>query len=95
LHYHKPSAEVEMSDFRIPHLPSWQADVFFGGIDQGVGASGPPMIEIGGIGLFDCIANNVSPFTESIKDGQQYRTWARIRHEFTTPRCGGVNDETR
>jgi hypothetical protein len=95
LHYHKTSAEVEMPDFRIPHLPHWQADMFFGCINQGTRASGTPMIEIGRVGLFDCITNNVSTFTESIKDGQQYRTWARIRHEFTTPRCGVMNNETR
>jgi hypothetical protein len=80
LHHHKPSAEVEVTDFGVPHLARRQSHMLLRGINQGRRAARAPAIEIRRAGLLDGVADEISAFTEPIENRQQDRTWSNISH---------------
>jgi len=78
LHHHKPGAEVEMTDFGVPHLAGWQSHMLLCSRNIRCWTFGLPLIEVRRIGLLDRVANGVGSFAKTIENCEEYGSWAVV-----------------
>ncbi len=69
--HHAPGADVQMADFRIAHLAVGQADMQFGGVDQGVRILTPQLVPVRLARMGDGIEVGILAIAETIEDEQK------------------------
>src|SRR6185295_8828344 len=77
LHHHTARAEIEMSDFAVPHLPFRQTDTQSGCFEQGTGAATPERVPGWSPGEGDRVAFGFGAVAPSIEYYE--RDWPRPR----------------
>src|SRR6266550_4020637 len=67
LHHYSSGAEIEVSDFAVPHLPRRQADAKPGSFEQRPRSATPERVPGGRVGECDCVAVSFGAIAPSVE----------------------------
>ncbi len=67
-----PGAEVHVADLRVAHLAGRQADLLFGGLDQGIRAGGVKALERRRLGHADRVVLAALPVAPAVQDAKHH-----------------------